>query len=75
MPLAVYFIARVLIYFVVIIIGLSGARLILSNDVVHYVRHDPIFRQAIVFSIVMALVGNLFFEFGILLGFGTLRTC
>ena len=72
-PLAVYFILRVLIYFVVIVVGLLVARLILSGDVVHYVEADPVFRQALVFSIVMSVVGNLFFEFGRLLGFGTLK--
>ena len=72
-PLAVYFIVRVLIYFAVIVVGLLLARLILSNDVVHYVQADPIFRKALVFSIVMSVVGNLFFEFSRLLGFGTLK--
>ena len=72
-PLAVYFIIRVLIYFAVIVVGLLVARLILSGDVVHYVQADPIFRQALVFSIGMSVVGNLFFEFIRLLGFGTLR--
>jgi adenylate cyclase len=72
-PLAVYFTIKVLIYFVVIVGGLLLARLILSNDVVHYVRADPVFRQALVFSIVMSVVGNLFFEFGRLLGLGTLK--
>jgi adenylate cyclase len=72
-PLAVYFIIRVLIYFTVIVVGLLLARLILSGDVVHYVQADPVFRQALVFSIVMSVVGNLFFEFGRLLGFGTLK--
>jgi adenylate cyclase len=72
-PLAVYFTIKVLIYFVVIVGGLLLARLILSNDVVHYVRADPVFQQALVFSIVMSVVGNLFFEFGRLLGLGTLK--
>jgi adenylate cyclase len=72
-PLAVYFIARVLIYFAVIVVGLLFARLILSGDVVHYVRADPIFRQAIVFSIGMSIVGNLFAEFTRLLGLSTLK--
>ena len=72
-PLVVYFIARVLIYFAVIVVGLLFARLILSNDVVHYVQFDPIFRKAVIFSIGMSVVGNLFFEFTRLLGFGTLK--
>jgi len=73
LPLAVYFTIKVLIYFVVIVGGLLLARLILSNDVVHYIEVDPVFRQALVFSIAMSVVGNLFFEFGRLLGLGTLK--
>ena len=73
LPLAIYFAIKVLIYFVVIVGGLLLARLILSDDAVHYVQFDPIFRQALVFSIAMSVVGNLFFEFGSLLGFGTLK--
>ncbi len=72
-PLPVYFTIRVLIYFVVIVGGLLLARLILSNDVVHYVQADPVFRKALVFSIAMSTVGNLFFEFGRLIGLGTLK--
>jgi adenylate cyclase len=72
-PLAVYFIVRVLIYFGMIVGGLLVARLILSGDVVHYVRADPVFRKAVIFSIGMSVVGNLFLEFSRLLGFGTLR--
>lgn len=72
-PLVVYFAFKVLFYFVVIVGGLLLARLILSNDVVHYVQVDPVFRQALVFSIVMSVVGNLFFEFAGLLGLGTLK--
>jgi adenylate cyclase len=73
LPLAAYFAFKVVFYFVVIVGGLLLARLILSNDVVHYVRADPVFRQALVFSIVMSVVGNLITEFGGLLGFGTLK--
>jgi len=73
LPLAVHFTIKVLIYFVVIVGGLLLARLILSNDVVHYIQVDPVFRQALIFSIAMSVVGNLFFEFGRLLGLGTLK--
>ncbi len=72
-PFAVYFTINVLIYFAVIVGGLLLARLLLSNDVVHYVEVDPIFRQALVFSIAMSVIGNLFFEVGRLLGMGTLK--
>jgi adenylate cyclase len=73
LPLAVYFAFKVVFYFVVIVGGLLVARLLLSNDVVHYVQADPVFRKALVFSIVMSVVGNLITEFGGLLGFGTLK--
>jgi adenylate cyclase len=72
-PLAVYFTIKVLIYFVVIVGGLLLARLILSNDLVHYIQVDPVFRQALVFSIAMSVIGNLFFEFARLLGLSTLK--
>ncbi|MBS0550866.1 MAG: hypothetical protein JSR24_24170, partial [Proteobacteria bacterium] len=67
-PLAVYFVFRVLLYFAVIVVGLLLARLILSHDVVRYVQADPVFRQALLFSIGMSVIGNLFFEFSQLLG-------
>ena len=73
LPLAAYFAFNVVFYFVVIVGGLLVARLLLSNDVVHYVEEDPVFRQALVFSIVMSVVGNLIVEFGTMLGFGTLK--
>jgi adenylate cyclase len=73
LPLAVYFAFKVVFYFVVIVGGLLIARLLLSNDVVHYVQADPVFRQALIFSIAMSAVGNLISEFGGLLGFGTLK--
>jgi adenylate cyclase len=73
LPLAAYFAFKVVFYFVVIVGGLLVARLLLSNDVVHYVEEDPVFRQALVFSIVMSVVGNLIVEFGGLLGYGTLK--
>jgi adenylate cyclase len=72
-PLAVYFAFRVLFYFVVIVGGLLVVRLLLVNDLVAYVRSDPVFRQSLVFAIAMAVVGNLFLEFGRLLGMSTLR--
>ena len=52
LPLAAYFAFKVVFYFVVIVGGLLVARLLLSNDVVHYVEEDPVFRQALVFSVV-----------------------
>lgn len=73
LPLVLYFAIKVFIYFVVIVGGLLVSRLLLSNDVVHYVRHDQVFRQSLVFAIAMSVFGNLLFEMGGLLGFGTLK--
>jgi len=71
-PLAVYFAFRVLFYFVVIVGGLLIVRLLLVNDLVAYVRSDPVFRRSLVFAIAMAVAGNLVLEFGGLLGMATL---
>jgi adenylate cyclase len=73
LPLVLYFAIKVFIYFVVIVGGLLISRLLLSNDVVHYIRHDPVFRQSLVFAIAMSVFGNLLFEMGGLLGFGALK--
>jgi adenylate cyclase len=73
LPLVLYFAIKVFIYFAVIVSGLLISRLLLSNDVVHYIRHDPVFRQSLVFAIAMSVFGNLLFEMGGLLGFGTLK--
>jgi adenylate cyclase len=72
-PLAVYFGFKVLFYFVVIVGGLLIARLLLSDDFATYINFSPLFRQSLVFSIVMSVVANLFLEVGGLLGMGTLR--
>jgi adenylate cyclase len=72
-PLVVFLAFKTLFYFIVIIGGLLVARQLLSDDVVHYVREDPVFRKAIIFSVAMATVGTLFFEIGGLIGIGTLK--
>jgi adenylate cyclase len=72
-PLAVYVAFKVIFYFVVIIGGLLIVRLLLSDDFGTYIRFSPRFRQSIIFSIVMSVVGTLFFEVGGLLGLGTLK--
>src|ERR1700722_15040463 len=64
LPLVLYFAIKVFIYFVVIVGGLLISRLLLSNDVVQYVRHDQVFRQSLVFAIAMSVGGNLLFEMG-----------
>lgn len=63
LPLAAYFSLKVLFYFVVIIGGL----LVMQSSI------DAVFRSSLVFSIAMAVLANLVFEMGGLLGYGTLK--
>lgn len=63
LPLAAYFTLKVLFYFVVIISGL----LVMQHSI------DAVFRNSLVFSIAMAVLANLVFEMGGLLGYGTLK--
>lgn len=63
LPLAAYFSLKVLFYSVVIIAGL----LVMRPSI------DAVFRTSIVFSIGMAVLANLVFEMGGLLGYGTLK--
>lgn len=72
-PLVVFLAFKVLFYFVVIVGGLLIARLLLSHDIERYIREDGVFRQSLVFSITMSVVGTLFFEIGGLLGMSTLK--
>jgi adenylate cyclase len=73
LPLVVYFAIRVLFYFVVIVGGLMVARFLFWSDAPSFFVFDGVFRRSIVFSIIMSVVGNLAFEMGGLLGFGTLK--
>jgi adenylate cyclase len=72
-PLLVYLAFKALFYFVVIVGGLIIVRLLLSNDFFDYIRFSPLFRDSLLFAVGMAIVGSLFFEFGTLIGLGTLR--
>jgi adenylate cyclase len=63
LPLAAYFTLKVLFYFVVIISGLLVMR----------PSTDTLFRGSLVFSIAMAVLANVVFEMGGLLGYGTLK--
>lgn len=69
LPLAAYFLVKMLYYTVVILGGLTLTRLLLSPQV----QFDAIFRSSLVFAVAMSAVGNLVFEMGGLLGFGTLK--
>lgn len=73
LPLVVYFGLKVLFYVVAIVGGLALARLLVPP-----MEHRPEvleaqFRASIVFSVAMAVFGNLVVEMGGLLGFGTLK--
>jgi len=69
LPLALYFAVKVLYYVVVILFGLIVARLLMTA---HF-EFDTIFHRSVFFAVGMSVVGNLIFEMGGLLGFGTLK--
>ncbi|MDP2332384.1 MAG: adenylate/guanylate cyclase domain-containing protein [Reyranella sp.] len=70
LPLLVYFGLKVLFYIAVIVGGLTLARATVSpRDFIF----DEVFRDSIVFAVAMAVFGNLVFEMGGLLGYGTLK--
>ena len=69
MPLPLYFAVKVLYYVVVILFGLVVARLLMTP---HF-EFDAIFHRSVFFAVGMSVVGNLLFEMGGLLGFGTLK--
>ncbi len=73
LPLAVYFAVKVAIYLVVIVGGIQLSRLIAMTFVDMGHAPESLFRTAFVFSIAMAVFGNLAFEMGRLLGFATLK--
>lgn len=70
LPLAVYFAIKLLFYFIVIVGGLVGMRLLMP---MHSISFDSLFRTSILFAVSMSVVGTLAFEVGGLVGFGTLR--
>jgi adenylate cyclase len=70
MPLGIYFGLKVLIYLVFILIGLFGMRLMMPGPF----HLDETFRSSLLFSFAMSVAGNLIFEIGGLLGFGTLMS-
>jgi len=74
LPLALYFAAKVLFYFVVIVGGLMVSRYFFWLDnPPEFFAFDGVFRRSIVFSVAMAVVGALAAEMSGLLGFGTLK--
>lgn len=75
LPLAGYFAAKVLFYFVVILCGLllSRAMASLVSPTSIPLVLDATFRGSILFAIGMSLLGNLIAETGRLVGFGMLK--
>jgi adenylate cyclase len=73
LPLAGYFVLKVLFYFVVIISGLILSRVLTSVIVPHPVVFDAVFRNSLFFAVGMSLFGSFIFEMGRLLGYGTLK--
>jgi adenylate cyclase len=73
LPLYVYFALRILFYCVVIFGGLLLMRVLIVDRVAPFTM-DAVFRNSIVFSIAMAVFGNVIILMGTLLGFSTLKS-
>ncbi len=73
LPLVAYFAIKVAIYLAIIVGGILLARFIALPLMEPTVAPAEFFRTAFIFSIAMAVFGNLAFEMGRLLGFGTLK--
>jgi adenylate cyclase len=73
LPLSAYFALKVAFYVVVIMGGLMLSRVITHPLTGDRPDAEAVFRQSIVFSIVMAVIANVLFEMGGLLGYGTLK--
>jgi adenylate cyclase len=71
LPYAAFFAVKVVFYAIVIVGGLLLVRYLFERGGVPF---DEQFRRSLVFAILMSVVGNLFFDMGMLLGFGTLTS-
>ncbi len=71
LPLAVYFGIKTAFYLAVIVGGLIVVRVAFIPNALAL---DGTFRSSLAFAVAMTVFGNLFFEMGGLLGFGTLRS-
>jgi len=70
LPLPLYFVARVLLYVAIIVVGLTLARLVVDGS---DFRLAEIFQGGgFAFSVAMSILANLAIQVGHLLGFGTL---
>jgi adenylate cyclase len=70
LPLAAYFGVRVLFYLAIIGCGLLLARYIRFST---SANDDVLLGESLLFAIIMTVTGNLIFQMGALLGFGTLK--
>lgn len=73
LPLALYFAIKVLFYAMVIVVGLTLARLAFAPFLERPFTFDTVLEGSLAFAVGMSVVGNLAFEVGGLLGFGTLK--
>jgi len=73
LPLAAYLAIKVLFYLVVIVGGLTITDLAFRSVIPRQAPIDSLFRVSFVFGVGMAVFGNLAFEMGGLLGYGTLK--
>ncbi|MGE0573119.1 MAG: adenylate/guanylate cyclase domain-containing protein [Reyranella sp.] len=73
LPLALYFAIKVAFYLVVIVFGLVMSRWIAAWTADREISLDAVFGSSLVFAVAMSVLGNLIFEVGGLLGFGTLK--
>lgn len=73
LPLAGYFVIKVLFYATVIVGGLVLSRFLIRPISLQPIAFDEVFRNSLFFAVGMSLFGNFVVEMGRLLGFGTLK--
>ena len=73
LPLVLYFAIKVVFYLVVIVLGLVASRWVTAWTAGKQISLDTVFGSSLVFAVAMSVAGNLVFELGGLLGFGTLK--
>jgi adenylate cyclase len=72
LPLAAYLAVKLAFYFVVIVGAIVLVRVLTQTEERPFAL-DDVFRKSLVFAVAMSVIGNLVFDMGALLGFGTLR--
>jgi adenylate cyclase len=73
LPLVLFFAIKVLFYFAVIVGGLLLVRLLFMPFMPNSFTLGSAFEASLAFAVAMSVIGNLVFEMGGLLGFGTLK--